>query len=83
MQTFKENGFRIQDDIAFVGFTESQVATIIEPPLTSFAQPANEIEKAADQILLEQIESKTSFKPRTISLNGGLNIRASSLNNKK
>ncbi|WP_366182534.1 LacI family DNA-binding transcriptional regulator [Flavobacterium ovatum] len=82
MQAFKENGFRIPDDIAFVGFTESQMATIIEPPLTSVAQPANEIGKAAAQILLEQIESKTSFKPRTITLNGELNIRASSIRKK-
>ncbi|AWG22681.1 LacI family transcriptional regulator [Flavobacterium faecale] len=82
MQVFKENGFQIPNDIAFVGFTESQMATIIEPPLTSVSQPANEIGKAAAQILLEQIESKVKFKPRTITLNGELNIRASSIRKK-
>lgn len=82
MQVFKENGFKIPDDVAFVGFTESQMATIIEPPLTTVSQPANEIGKAAAQILLEQIEKKNNFKPRTITLNGELRIRASSINKK-
>ncbi|MGA9637521.1 substrate-binding domain-containing protein [Flavobacterium sp.] len=55
------------------------MATIIEPPLTSVAQPAHEIGIEAAKILIEQIESQKSFKPKTIILNGQLNIRASSI----
>lgn len=79
MQIFKQNGYKIPEDIAFVGFTESRMATIIDPPLTSVSQPAFEIGKEAAMILMEQIESPLKFIPRTITLNGELNIRASSL----
>ncbi|MBZ4033882.1 LacI family transcriptional regulator [Flavobacterium johnsoniae] len=79
MQVFKKNGFSIPNDIAFVGFTDSQMATIIEPPLTSVSQPAREIGEEAAKILIEQIETKKGFQPKSITLNGQLNIRASSL----
>ena len=79
MQIFKQNGYLIPEDIAFVGFTESQMATIIEPPLTSVIQPAYQIGKEAANILIEQIESQNIFKPKIITLNGALNIRESSL----
>ncbi|WPR71130.1 LacI family DNA-binding transcriptional regulator [Flavobacterium sp. NG2] len=81
MQVFKKNGYAIPKDIAFVGFTESQMATIIEPQLTSVAQPAKQIGIEAAKILLEQIENAKEFKPKTITLNGELNIRTSSIRN--
>lgn len=82
MQIFKKNGYLIPEDIAFVGFTESQMATIMEPPLTSVIQPANQIGKEAAKILVGQIESQKIFKPKIITLNGALNIRESSLKRK-
>lgn len=59
----KKNGYLIPEHIAFVGFTESQMATIIEPPLTSVIQPANQIGKQAANILIEQIESQNILNP--------------------
>lgn len=78
MQVFKKRGFKIPEDIAFVGFTESRMGAIIEPPLTSVLQPAKEIGREAARLVLEQIENPLTFKPQIIVLNGQLNIRASS-----
>lgn len=79
MQIFKKRGFKIPEDIAFVGFTESKMGAIIEPPLTSVLQPALEIGREAARVLIEQIENPATFKPQTIVLNGQLNIRESSV----
>lgn len=79
MQVFKKNGFKIPDDIAFVGFTESKMGAVIDPALTSVVQPALEIGREAAKILIEQIENPSAFKPRTVILNGQLNVRESSI----
>jgi len=79
MQIFKKRGFKIPEEIAFVGFTESKMGAIIEPPLTSVLQPALEIGREAARVLIEQIENPATFKPQTIVLNGQLNIRESSV----
>jgi LacI family transcriptional regulator len=81
MQVFKKKGFSIPEDIAFVGFTESKMGVIIDPPLTSVLQPAKEIGRESARILIEQIENPTTFNHQIIVLNGQLNIRESS--NKK
>lgn len=80
MKALKKNGYKIPDDVAVIGFTESKVADIIDPPLTSVAQPTTEIGHTAARLLLEQIKFKGGvFVPQTIVLNGSLNIRNSSL----
>lgn len=81
MQIFKKRGFKIPEDIAFVGFTESNMASIIEPALSSVLQPALEIGREAAKLLIEQIENPTTFVLKTIVLNGQLNIRESSQKN--
>ena len=81
MQVFKKRGFIIPKDIAFVGFTESKMGSIIDPPLTSVLQPAKEIGREAARIVLDQIENPLTFKPQIIVLNGELNIRESSIKN--
>lgn len=78
MQVFKKNGFLIPKDVAFVGFTESKMGSIIDPPLTSVLQPAHEIGREAARTLIEQIENPTAYKTQIIVLNGQLNCRESS-----
>ena len=80
MKVFKKNGYKIPTDIAFVGFTESKMVDLIDPPLTSVSQPTLDIGREAAKLLIEQIENKnTPFIPQTITLNGQLNIRESSV----
>lgn len=79
MKTLMKNGVKIPEDIAVVGFTESKMAMIIEPNLTSVEQPTFEMGKAAAEILLEQIESNSEISLRTVVLEAKLNVRESSL----
>lgn len=79
MKMLKKYGFKIPEDVALVGFTESKLAPLIDPPLTSVAQPTKEIGRTAAMLLLEQIETKGIFVPQTVILNGRLNIRESSM----
>lgn len=79
MKVFKKHGYKIPEDIAFVGFSEHTLARHIDPPLTSVSQPTYEMGKAAAELLIEQIENKGIVIPQTIQLNGKLNIRESSM----
>lgn len=79
MRVFKEHGYDIPKDIAFVGFSESRLAEHIAPSLTSVSQPTNDIGQTAANLLLKQIETQGLFVPQTIVLNGRLNVRESSM----
>lgn len=79
MKMLKKHGYKIPTDVALVGFTESSLAELIDPPLTSVAQPTREIGRTAARLLVEQIESKGIFVPQTVILNGRLNVRESSM----
>lgn len=76
----KRGGVRIPEEMAVVGFTESKMAVIIEPNLTSVEQPTFEMGKAVAELLLEQLRNKTDEKRacKTIILDAKLNVRESS-----
>ena len=78
MKVMKERGIRIPDDIALAGFSDSLASTIVEPSLTSVAQPLHEMGNQAAACLLRQMEG---FEPAdtTLMLEGELVIRQSSL----
>ncbi len=78
MNYFKKEGYTIPKDIAFAGFTESQLAPYVDPPLTSVMQPTHLIGKTAAELLIDQIENEIIVK-QDITLNGQLNIRESSV----
>jgi LacI family transcriptional regulator len=80
MKTLQRNGVKIPDDMAIVGFTESKMAMIIEPNLTSIEQPTFEMGTTAAELLLEQIRNNSDepVSPKKIVLEARLNIRGSS-----
>ena len=82
MKAIKRAGLRIPEDIALVGFSESKMAEVVEPPLSSVSQPTFEIGKTAAELLLRQIAIDGFAAPRTVVLAGKLNVRASSINPK-
>jgi len=81
MKTLQKHGIKIPDEVAVVGFSESQKALIIEPNLTSVEQPTFEIGKVAAELLLEQIRhnKEDKFFSKSITLNAKLNVRESSI----
>lgn len=77
-QVIKERGLKIPDDIALVGFTNEPVSSLIEPALTTMAQPAYELGYIAATHILEQINFPEKFTPQTIVLKTKLIVRESS-----
>ncbi len=78
MRSLKARGLRIPEDVAVAGFSDSFASTIVEPGLTSVAQPLQEMGEKAAACLLRQLEG---FEPAdtTLRLEGQLIVRPSSL----
>jgi LacI family transcriptional regulator len=60
---------KIPDDIALVGFTNSNVPELLSPTLTTIRMPAFEIGQVATELLIQIIESKrpvTEFETRVL-----------------
>lgn len=73
-------GYRIPADIALLGFTNTQLAEVLNPPLSAVYQPGFEMGKKATEMLISIIESKrpvTEFE--TTVLPTQVFIRSSSL----
>ena len=79
MKVMKAKGLRIPEDVAIVGFSESRSATIIEPNLTSVAQPLAEMGLTAAELMLKLLR-KRYIEQNVVQLNATLNIRESSSN---
>lgn len=82
MQYAKKRGVSIPNDIAVVGFSNEPTSALIEPGLTTLAQPMDEIGKTAVRILLERIgatDNDESTVAPTIVLKTKLIVRGSSL----
>ena len=81
MDAIRESGKRIPEDIALVGFSDSEIASICSPKLSSIRQHGFELGHQSMEILLEEIpiylEDETpSFQNKV--LNTSLVIRESS-----
>ncbi|HEY1165382.1 MAG TPA: LacI family DNA-binding transcriptional regulator [Chitinophaga sp.] len=62
MRVLKSKGIRIPEDIAVVGFSNSDLIELLDPPLTVVRQPAFEMGQVATELLLQLIESKRPVK---------------------
>ena len=78
MKRLKQAGYRIPEDVGVAGFSNSIMAELVDPPLTSVVQPTHEIGQTAAQLLLEQMTAVEPLPPRTIVMEGRLIVRQSS-----
>jgi LacI family transcriptional regulator len=62
LKTLKRRGLSIPQDVSLAGFSNTDIAELIDPPLTVVKQPAYEMGKAATELLLQLIESKRPVK---------------------
>ncbi len=60
MQVIKARGLGIPQDIAVVGFSNDYASALIEPGLTTVAQPVREMGKTAARLLLDQMDREVS-----------------------
>lgn len=77
MKALRDTGIRIPEDVRIIGFSESKSALIVEPQLSSVAQPLEDIGKNAVRLLLEKIRDPQS-PDRKVVLHAKINIRKSS-----
>jgi len=65
-QAAKELGLRIPHDLSVVGFDNTILSSIIDPPLTTVAQPIEEMGRQAVDLLIAQVEGANHTKQRII-----------------
>lgn len=58
MQTLRENGIRVPEDMAVVGFDDLKIASVLDVPLTTVHQPKEEIGRETVNLLLRKIREK-------------------------
>ena len=78
----KRNGLRVPEDIAIVGFTNSQIANLTDPGITSVDQKGYEMGQMAAKLLLDRIENRRTHV-QTKVITSELVIRGSSSVNYK
>ncbi|MDD3321698.1 MAG: LacI family DNA-binding transcriptional regulator [Paludibacter sp.] len=83
LKAIKEAGLRCPEDVALVGFSETEIAQLVDPPLTSVEQPTFEMGETAARLLLKQINETPTPEVETVCLLAKLNIRKSSINTHK
>ncbi|MEJ1237753.1 LacI family DNA-binding transcriptional regulator [Chryseolinea sp. T2] len=83
MQILKENGYRVPEDVALVGFTNEPYTSFTTPSLSVVDQHSMRMGNAAAEIFLQELASKDKkFIPQKIVLNPELVIRESSVRKK-
>jgi LacI family transcriptional regulator len=79
MRTLQDEGIRIPEDIAIVGFNNDTISTLIQPTLTTINYPGAEIGEIVAQNLIQHLQGKSDLSlTNTIIINSALIIRASS-----
>ncbi|MBO9203770.1 MULTISPECIES: LacI family DNA-binding transcriptional regulator [Niastella] len=83
MLALKKAGIRIPQDIAFAGFNNDPVSTVVEPNLTTINYPGYKMGEMAAASLINHLNGVNSIDAtNTILLRSELIIRASSLQTK-
>lgn len=80
MRTLKENGIKIPNDIAVVGFNNDAVGKLIEPALTTINYPGMDVGEIAARNLIHHLKGVSDIhQTNTIIVRSDLIIRKSSL----
>ncbi|MBO9635488.1 MAG: LacI family DNA-binding transcriptional regulator [Chitinophagaceae bacterium] len=80
MQTLKENGVRVPQDIAIVGFNNDAIGKIVEPKLTTINYPGSDIGEIAARNLINHLEGLSDIRhTQTVVVRSELIIRESSV----
>jgi DNA-binding LacI/PurR family transcriptional regulator len=76
LDTLRAAGRRVPDDVAVVGFDDSELARTTDPPLTTVRQPIEQLGAEMAQVLIAQLEDDAP--PTGVVLNTELVVRHSS-----
>ncbi|SDN71917.1 transcriptional regulator, LacI family [Paenibacillus sp. yr247] len=64
----REHGMQLPADLSVVGFDNTILATLIDPPLTTIGQPIHEIGRQAVDLLVQEIKGEKLLKQRVVLL---------------
>lgn len=70
LRYLKQKGIKIPEEVALIGFSNSEITELLDPPLSIVRQPAFEMGTTAIRMLLELIESKrpvTQFRTQVLA----------------
>ena len=76
LRALRRAGLRVPDDVALVAVDDPAWAELIDPPLTTVAQPVRRMAQTAMQLVLERIERRR-VEARRVVLPLELRVRAS------
>ena len=79
LRYLSQNGYKVPQDMALVGYDDITVASLVTPALTTVRQPVMELAKIGTQILLERMEMKEgdTYSPKSVVLKSELLVRDS------
>lgn len=78
IKALKEEGKKIPEEVAVVGFSETEMSTVVEPALTTVAQPRYRMGVEAAKMMVEQVRTHSRSLPGNLTLDASLHVRASS-----
>lgn len=78
LQVLHEHEMRVPEDMAVIGFDGISLAKYMSPPLTTIAQPVDELGERAVSMLLDRIKGTVSNGTRYMKSQPKLIVRASS-----
>ena len=76
IKALEENNLKVPDDVSVIGFDDILLASIVNPPLTTVAQPTYQMGESAMRLLIDVIKKRIT-KPRKVVLETRLVIRES------
>ncbi|MDQ0723173.1 DNA-binding LacI/PurR family transcriptional regulator [Paenibacillus sp. W4I10] len=76
LQAAKELGLSVPEDVSIIGFDNTILASVTSPPLTTVAQPIEELGHRAVDLLIEELKDEQK-EPQKIVLKPELVIRES------
>lgn len=80
MQVLKDNGIRIPEDMAIVGFNNDAISKLVEPHLTTINYPGKDMGEIAARALVEHLNGLKDLKTANrIIIRSDLIVRESSL----
>ncbi|MGG1312722.1 MULTISPECIES: LacI family DNA-binding transcriptional regulator [Cohnella] len=66
MQVARQLGVKVPDDLSIVGFDDTILASVTNPPLTTVAQPIEQMGKQAFQLLIHNLDNADAAKQRVV-----------------
>jgi len=66
IQSAKERGLKVPEDLSVVGFDDTIFASIVDPPLTTIAQPIKKMGREVMNITIHEIQGKMTDKMKIV-----------------